>query len=540
MPDNALNKLVEIIAAADASDLKLSALKVAGRVGSGKDRGLVGALVKTLDDASADMRCAAVEALGLLHVEEALSRLEAFIRQGGVELEPAVHAAVTLGGRGARLVGKLMEEATPSQRARMAQVLAKSGTGHALVVTAHALLDADPKVVESAARSLAQEVPNYTPAQRQPLIKFLTDTLQGKGKLPPPAEAAVIRILGTLRPAKVDEVFWKRLDPSRPAVIRAAALQALGAQARPPSAKHLQLLFHCAADSDFHVVAPALMILKNVPVETKHLKSWLGLMASADVATRRFVIDKLRGLDAKEWARALADQINHSDRNLRDEAMAELCGFASGRDVLLANLQEADNLDERWSLARALAARIAELSASQRTRLFTQACALQDDDDRRAGPLWFLLRHVDGKWVQAQIEKRAAALREKRKYAAALVYYRLLAQDPALSEDIRFDLAATGLKQSAHDLSAAARQDDPCLKQFARLLENAAFDLIGRLKKTRWLDAADLFYLGFHFVEQSHRARDFGKQVLELVLQRHSKSDEAKNAKRKLKSEALG
>src|SRR5581483_10078574 len=101
----------EIIAAADASDLKLSALKVAGRVASGKDRGLVCALVKTLDDASADMRCAVVEALVLLHVAEALFRLVRLIRQGGGGLEPTVHAALTLAGRGASLVGKLMEEA---------------------------------------------------------------------------------------------------------------------------------------------------------------------------------------------------------------------------------------------------------------------------------------------------------------------------------------------------------------------------------------------------------------------------------------------
>jgi len=52
-------------------------------------------------------------------------------------------------------------------------------------------------------------------------------------------------------------------------------------------------------------------------------------------------------------------------------------------------------------------------------------------------------------------------------------------------------------------------------------------------------DAEDLFYLGFHFAEQTHQAREFGRQVLELLVKRSPRSELAKNAKRKLKSEGL-
>jgi len=75
--------------------------------------------------------------------------------------------------------------------------------------------------------------------------------------------------------------------------------------------------------------------------------------------------------------------------------------------------------------------------------------------------------------------------------------------------------------------------------QFTRLLQNAALDVAGKLAKAKWLDAEDLFYVGFHFGEQTHRARDFGKQVLEMVVKRSPKSEVAKQAKRKLKSEGL-
>src|SRR5205085_3909160 len=121
--------------------------------------------------------------VGQLKVEEALPKLETFVRKGGPELEVAVHAASQLGTRGIRLMSKIMDDATPAQRSRIADVLARSGTGNALVVTAHALLDADPKVVDAAARSLATQVPSFDRPQRHALAKFLTDALKpAKGK----------------------------------------------------------------------------------------------------------------------------------------------------------------------------------------------------------------------------------------------------------------------------------------------------------------------------------------------------------------------
>jgi hypothetical protein len=545
MADSTLTRLVQLIGAAESPELRQAAIRVAGSLGSGKDRVLVQVLLHALDDPAPELRCTAIASLGLLHVEEILPRLEAFVRQGGEELEPAVQAASLLGARGSRLMDRILHEATPSQRSRIAAVLAKSGTGKAVVVTAHALLDADSKVVAAAARSLAAEVPNFTPAQKHALAHSLLDSLEGKDKLPVQTEAAMVRVLGTLHDARAEEIFWSRLAPSCPHDIRVAALQALGsapAAPKPPgrfSDTRLHRLLTCTADGDFQIVASALMLLKDVPVPGKKFKPWLKLLEAPDVAARRFAVDKLRGLESKDWAQALLAQVDHPDRALREEVLAVLCSFTAGRDALLEKLLATPAVEECWSLARALAPNFRETSAAQRTLIFKEACAYQDQEDRRAAPLWFLLRELDVKWTKDSIEQRADALRRKKNYAAALAYYRLLGQDPACSEDIRFDLAATGLKTSAHDLSLEARQRDPSLIHFGRLLEDPAFDLIGHISKAKWLDPPDLFYLGFHFVEQNHRARDFGKEVLELLAKRSPRSELGKNAKRKLKSEAL-
>jgi hypothetical protein len=539
MADRMLTKLLELFSPETAPELRRAALKVAGRVGSATEKGLVKGVLASLDDADSLVRVAAAESAGQLRIDEALPRLEALVRGAGPELEAAVLAASQLGARGTKLMGKLMDEATAPVRARIADVLARSGTGNALIVTAHALLNADPKVVDGTARSLATQVPTFSPAQRHALAKFLTEALNDSKGLSPRSEASLVRILGTLHEAKAEELFWKRVAPPSAPEVRAAALQALGAQAVPGNDARLQKLLACAAERDFQIVAPALMILKNLPVNAKNARHWLRLMDAPDVATRRFAVERLRGIETADVAAALVGQLRHPDRGLRDEVLTALRGFTAGRQALLEQLLQVATVDEAWFLARAVAPSGRDLSAAQQQSVFKQACACHEKDDRRASALWFLLREADAAGTRDRIEEKAESLRRKKNYAAALSYYRLLAQDPACSEATRFELATNGLKQTEHDLAVEARAADPSLQQFARLLQDPSFDLAARLAKAKWLDADDLFYLGFHFAEQTHRARDFGRQVLEMVVARSPKSEVAKQAKRKLKSEAL-
>jgi HEAT repeat protein len=536
MADGTLSKLTQLMAGGDKPMLRRAAVMVAGTVATARDKGVVQALLANLQDPDADLRIASIEAMGNLHVEESLGSLENFVRQGGPELEAAVQAASQLGARGVRAMGKIMNDATPAQRSRIAAVLARSGTGGGLVVTAHALLDPDPKVVDAAARSLAGEVPAFSTAQKQALTKFLCDSLKAKKELAAKTEAAMLRLLGTLHETKAAELFWSRLDADESSEVRGAALQALGQIDSPPNDAKLKRLVACAADSDFQIVAPALMILNKVPASAKNVKAWLGLLEAHDVATRQLAVEKLSGVESAEAVRGLLGQLAHPDRSLRDSAQQALLRFGKGRQALLEKLIAAATVDECWDLARTLGPVAKEFAKSARQQLLDQAARHQDQDDRRATPMWHLLRDMDIAWTRTQLEALAQARRQKKKYPQALGYYKLLIQDPAAGEDIRFELAATGLKLSSHDLAVEARQTDHALGQFSRVLQNPSFDVVARVKQAKWLDAADLFYLGFHFVEQMHRAHDFGTQVLELVVKRWPKTETGKSAKKKLAS----
>jgi len=537
MADSTLNKIIHLIDANNDGDLRQAAIRVAGVVAAGKDKSLVKALLGALEDEDVDVRRTAINALGRLQAEEALPRLVDYVRQGGGETEAAARAASLMGTKGPRAMARVMHEASPALRSRIAAVLARSGGQAALVVTAHALLDEDSKVVDAAARSLAGEIPAYAPPQRHALAKFLIESLgDKKAKHPGHTDAALVRVLGSLREPKAEDAFWARVAPPTSAEVRAAALHALGDLGVKITDKRLPKLLAGAVDRDFQIVAGALMLLRKAPPSAKSVKHWLKLLQAPDVAARRFAVEKLHGVQSKDAAKALATQISQPDRGLRDDALAALGTFPAGRQAILDKLLETVSIDEAWMLARALAQSAKELPRATRGRLLEQATKLHERDDRRAGPVLFLLRAIDHDWTRDQLLGKAQALRHKKKYAEALSYYRLLIQDPAASEETRFELAATGLKLSNHDLTVEARNNEHALHQFTRLLQNPEFDLIGRVAKAKWLDADDLFYLGFHFIEQMHHPHEFGKQVLELVVKRTPNTELGKQAKRKLKS----
>jgi len=53
------------------------------------------------------------------------------------------------------------------------------------------------------------------------------------------------------------------------------------------------------------------------------------------------------------------------------------------------------------------------------------------------------------------------------------------------------------------------------------------------------LEAEDLFFLGFHFVEKTGSEKQFGQEVLQLLMKRSPRSKQAKDAKSKLRSQGL-
>jgi hypothetical protein len=494
-----------------------------------------------LEDPDAELRVEAIKAVGKLHIDRALPQLLTRASAGGSEADAAAQAAARLGVKGIRGLQEVMAKTAPGLRRRIAAAIAASGTQSAEITAIDTLLDADAGVVDAVCRTLVGEVRGLGQSQRKALTDRILELLKPKKKSPLPAysEVALVRLLAATGDPRAEAILWDRIEAGHPRELRAEALQALGSLPPPTAAAQHKLLLACAIDSAFRVAAPAIMILKAVPVTRKNARDWLPLLNAPDVAARRFAIDKLTGQDTAELAEALLPQLKHPDRSLREEALAALAKMEHGRKALAGQLLEAESVEEAWSLARAQARFAGDFAAPLRTKLFTRACTYLEKEDRRADALLFLLREADAKDLRDRLAEKGVGYRKKKKYPAALLYLRLLGRDPACGEGLRFELAGCGLKESAHDLAQAARAADPALQQFARMIKSHETPPLTYVQKAGWLEPEDLFYLGFHFIEGEGPEREFGAAVLRLLLKKSPRAKVAKDAKTKLKSAAI-
>jgi hypothetical protein len=538
----AMKKILDLMRPGRPLELRCAAAVVLSELGGagGRDAELAQALCERIQDEEPALRLAAIRAAGKLRLEQALPHLLARIKEGGEEAEQAAQAAAHVGAKGARALQALMPNVAPGLRRFIAAALAAGGNTSAETAAVGVLLNKDAGVVEAAVGALVAQVPTLTPAHRQALADQLVGLLENEKDLPPASEAGVVRLLAALDDPRAEAVLWERTGPGKPRAMRGAALQALGKWATAPDKAQLQRLFDCAADRDFRVAAPALMILQAQPVDTRTLPGWVSLLHAPDIAARRAALDKLAAQDTAAVAEALVGQLGHPDRGLREAALGRLSRMEHGRDALTTALLEADSADRAWALAKALAPVAGSISDAGRDRIFKQACAYLEAADRRAEPLLFLLRETDASFgLRDRLEQRALALRKKEEYATALLYLRLLARDPACGFPTRLELAGCGLKVSAHDLTVETREDDPCLHQFANLCQAYEAELAEGLEKMDWLKPEDLYYLGFHFAERQGRQKQFAGKVLRLLLKRSPRSKLGQAARTKLRSVGL-
>lgn len=540
MADATSKQLVALLDADHATEVRTAAALVLGEVG-GKDPAIARALTAALDDADPGVRLQALRAAGKLRIEAALPKLLERINEGGPESEAAAEAAARLGAKGTKGLLDLMGHTSPGLRRRIAGALAAAGTASAETAAVASLLDSDPGVVDAAARSLIDKMPTFSAEHRRSIAERVIELLKPKKNAPLPqvSESALLRLLARLGDARGEAAFWARLEPNVPADIRAAALNALGTLPPATGADKLKRLLACAADTDFRVAAPALMLLKNVAVSDKVLKDWLPLLDAPDIAARHFAMEKFGDRDRPEVAEALVRQLRHADPGLRKAALERLAKLDHGRNALADALLSAGNPDEAWNLARAQVPFAKDYPAPLRTRIFNQASEYLEEGDRRSDALLTLLREADPRGLRDRLEERALTLRKKKKYAEALIYLRLLTRDPAVGETVRFEHAGCALKVSSRDTSADARTADPALHQFAALIHRHETEPITLVEKAKWLDNDDLFYLGFHFAEGKGPEKDFGAAILRLLIHRAGKGKLAKDAKSKLRSQGL-
>jgi len=525
-------KFVRLLSLDSTTELRAATALVVAELGI-RDAEIATALQERLADKNGEVRQQAIRAVGVLKVEKALPALLEKIAHGGNEASMAAVACAKIGAKGIKGLQELLHKVVPGVRKYITAALTSCGSESAVSV----LLDKDPQIAASAATAIIARIPDLSPAEKTALATGLvTISHDKKHPLLAQSEGQVVRILVALNDPVATDVLWNRTVPPYPHDVRAMALQAVGGWTESPTKEQWKRLFLCASESDFQVAAPAMMILNRLPVNDKLLPEYIALFHAPDIAARRLALDKIGGCDTAEVADGMMLQLRHADRGVRDTALARLQKLKFGRKSLVAALIAAPNHEEAWPLARTALTFAKELTPANWTELFDELCEYLQKNDHRTEPFLFLLREWDHAKLQDGLVEKAVALRKKKKYEAALVYLKAVAKAPSIGFAVRLELAICGLKVSKKELAARYLESDPCLRNFDTLHQNDAVLLLGEIEKAKHLEPEDLLYVGFHFVEQMGRTRQFGIDVLKLLAKRDPKSEAGKSAKNKLKS----
>lgn len=533
----AADKIIRLTGPDHPSEVRCAAVTVLGELG-GRDAAVNAAVLDALQTDDPAVRVRAVRAAGQLRIDKALPILIERINHGGLEGELAAQSAARLGSKGTAALQDVIHKVVPGVRKYIAAALAGAEADGAKDASGIAMLqEKDPAVVEAAVNTLAGRIPSLDARRQRALADELFELARSKKvKLTPAGEAAVVRLAALLDDDRVEPLLWDRVVPPLPAEVRSAAIQGLAKFIDAPTKDQRARLFQCAADPQFRVAAPAMMLLDKLPVSDKQLGEWLALFEAPDLAARRFALNKVGDRDTAEVAESLVEQIKHPDRKYRGEVLAKLATLSKGRKALAKPLKEAETPEEAWDLARAVAPFAKGDPKTWGDELFAVTAKHLEAGDKRVDPLLFVLREAGAAELRDRLEAKAAGFKKKEDFERALLYYKAAHRDPAAGFSIRLGLATVGLKLSNKELDAEARARDSALHHFADLIRQDEPATFREVESTKWLGAEELYYLGFHFVDHVGVMGEFGGKVLKHLLKRFPKNKLAASAKNKLKS----
>lgn len=481
-----------------SAELQCAAALVLGELKS-KDAGVRKALVRALQSGNETVRLYSVEALAKIGAREAVPHLIPLLGAGPAVKARAMKVITEAGTEVVKELRDRMKGADPEVRKGIAEALGALGEEDVLL---RALKDPDPAV----ANSVLAQVGRFKGKAKE-VYAILKS---GKGTVP------CLQILG-----EIGEPKWivPYVDRKHPPEVRAAAFRSL-AKLGVDASILPKLLPVLDEEGD---PRPALDVLERMKIGKADAKKVLKLLAHPKPAVR---VSAIRALGSfADAAGPLADALASPDREVSEAAAAALRSNAAFVPALVKVLEERSD----WKIADAIRAH--PLDAKLRKSLLAKCLGLVEKRQDRYRLFFEILRTVALDELRAALLKRGRDLLAKKKFDESEHYLRLLEPDDIATHESTYALALARLKQ---------RKNDPAIALFGKLV-HSEFPVAKQLEKDKPLLAAgDLLHLGFRFIERQGTERDFGAEVMKLIVKKYGSSHEAKVAKQKLKTQGLG
>jgi HEAT repeat protein len=458
------------------------------------------------------------------------------------EVETKLRAAAIVARAGGSVVGDLkryFDKASPQQRLVLVDILARIHSRESLQLILESLFDPDFEFVKEACQAVRRHVADAPPKERallhKQVVRFMNTARVRKNDR---VLTSCLLLIGYLGAPGAHRILLQYSSPRQLGYIRRNALLGLKGMELAGSALNLvaRQMMKFLAEPDFSNIGQhALDIIEKLSLPKSYESHWRKLLKSKHASVRAFAARKLAVSDNAATNRLMMQLLAHNDAQVSEIAAGALARHKGATKLLLGALARERKAEPAWRLAKILKPH--SESVDKKSVLKFAALAgrdLQGGNGRHEALLYFLRnidpKHADSVWYDAGLKFKKA-----RKWGKAVDCLRQLARGDSFDRELRYELSVCNLKQSGKELAIHLRAEDQALRGFQALLQERNFKLLDRLRKDKTLDASDLFYVGFHFSEGTGDEAKLGKQLLEHVAKRFSKTKEGKAARNKLK-----
>jgi hypothetical protein len=542
-----IDKIVDLLSS-DAIERRIAAAIVLGEI-KAKGTVVVDALAGTLETGIALLQRHALEALARTGAKRALPKILPLLTARDEDVRRAAVAAVVSAGEDVLpMLRTRIAGASADEKRAIDAVLAALGGRDAFEALLEGLATSE-SAAKAAAIAVRQRVKDSDARQRRRYFaqvqKFLEKTAKRGG--PAGAVAAGVKILGYLEDERAIPLLIELTGRDRhPPNVRQEALIALrflldGRSGGDTVDAVVAALVDAAQDPDRSLAQTALHTLAGIALPPEAMRPIERLVAHSDLERARFAMEMLGRHEGPHAARVLV----HVLATTTDKRRAELAAsclraheegkppMAGVRDDAVAPLAkailEAPDNDRAWMLRGVLRASAAKTPATTRKQLLETALRRLAGGETLWEPLLAAARDADAHAVALALRALAQKLR-KSEPAKSLLVLRMLCQGEGAGEEDRYALAIAELARSSRDTRAAARAANEALRLFGAMVDRGT-DLAALLRKDRSLDLEDLYFVGFHFVEES---LPLGEELLRLIVEKGGRARIAKMARSKL------
>ncbi|MBN1673922.1 MAG: HEAT repeat domain-containing protein [Kiritimatiellae bacterium] len=535
--DQKLKKIAALLQSPD--NMRRSAAAIVLAELAPKDAAVVKALGAALETANQALTAYVLDALEAINSQAALPHVIPLL--DAEDMATKMRAVSIVARAGAAVIPEVkarLEQAPRRQKFVLIDVLARIHARDAFRLLLDLLFDRDFELVRAVCDAIRRHMGEAGPKERGALhaqvVAFMNSARVKKQER---VLTSCLLLLGHIARPEARAILLKHTAAKASPYVRRHALIGLknleytGTTAKSVATQVLGYL----EDSDPDIVRNALDVIRRLPATGISEPQWRKLLKSQNAGVRAFAARQLADVDTAANNRLLLDLLKHEDTDVQEIAARALSGHKNAVPLLLEGLDAEPDVQAVWRLVKILKPQSEAVDAKARRKFAAFTARELQTGKPKAEALLYFLRNVDPAGAEALLLETGTKCMRAKKWAQAVECLRRLIHAEGFDDKTRYALSVCNLKLSPKELTPNVRAEDHALRGFRTLLHSHAFKLLDTIQKDKTLDAADVYYVAFHFAEAIGDEKVFGEQLLEHLGKRWPKSKEGKAARSKLK-----